>query len=234
MLVPTSPLPSVKFPFKLHRLLEDAADQGNEHIVSWLPDGKSFKIHSKEEFEILILPRYYTTSFSPKYRSFCRQLTIYGFHRGKDPSVADFDAYSHPLFIRNMPALCQGMTREKAMHKKFDTIKDATEHGDKTREEFLGLAPLEERKEPALVPQEEVPMTRTQGDGLLEFAIIANKFLETKSSFQSMNDICRMSNDVLHDFQQQDHLKQQQLDAAFDGIKRLLILSYPSPSTAHV
>lgn len=103
-----------EFPFKLHCLLEDAANEGHgRSIVSWLPHGRAFKIHSKRKFEIYTLPRYYTTSRAPKYRSFQRQLAIYGFHLNIDRASPDRGSYSHPLMVRGRPELCLGMSRQK-------------------------------------------------------------------------------------------------------------------------
>jgi hypothetical protein len=111
------------FPFKLHQLLDDAGSEGNEHIVSWLPDGKGFKVFSRQLFEEQILPRYLRSSDNnadpAKYRSFSRQLNIYGFERVLGPKpAAENGAYRHPLFIRGKPALCAGMARHKVKSKR--------------------------------------------------------------------------------------------------------------------
>jgi len=66
------------FPFKLLQLLEDASLEGNEHIVSWLPHGKAFKVHKTTEFENELIGRYFRQT---KYRSFVRQVSpqrLYG------------------------------------------------------------------------------------------------------------------------------------------------------------
>lgn len=59
------------FPYKLLQLLEDASTEGNEHIVSWLPHGKAFKVHKTTEFENQLIGRYFRQT---KYRSFVRQV----------------------------------------------------------------------------------------------------------------------------------------------------------------
>ena len=38
------------FPVKLHKLLHQAEEIGKTDIISWLPDGKRFKVHDKEKF----------------------------------------------------------------------------------------------------------------------------------------------------------------------------------------
>ena len=61
------------FPQKLYELLQRSS---HPEIISWLPDGKSFKIHKKDDFEQFILSEYFG---GMKFRSFQRQLHLYGF-----------------------------------------------------------------------------------------------------------------------------------------------------------
>lgn len=98
------------FPFKLHSILENAGTSGKESIISWLPSGKAFKIHKPKEFADVIMPQYFNQT---KYRSFQRQLYIYGFDRVKDKSLDDYGAYFHELFIRGESDLCLDMQRQK-------------------------------------------------------------------------------------------------------------------------
>ena len=51
-------------------ILDDAQLYNFEHIVSWQPDGVSFKVHRIRDFETKILPRYLEQT---KVRSFQRQ-----------------------------------------------------------------------------------------------------------------------------------------------------------------
>jgi hypothetical protein len=98
------------FPFKLHSILESAGSSGQESIISWLPSGKAFKIHKPKEFADVIMPQYFNQT---KYRSFQRQLYIYGFDRVKDKSSDDYGAYFHELFVRGASDLCLDMQRKK-------------------------------------------------------------------------------------------------------------------------
>merc|ERR1719413_239073 len=98
------------FPFKLHSILESSGKSGQESIISWLPSGKAFKIHKPKEFADVIMPQYFNQT---KYRSFQRQLYIYGFDRIKDKSSEDYGAYFHELFIRGASDLCLDMQRKK-------------------------------------------------------------------------------------------------------------------------
>lgn len=81
------------FPQTLHQILEDSINAGTEGIVAWEDDGASFHIFQPQAFNDLILPRYYKKR--TKFRSFQRQLNIYGFKMSKKSGV-----YQHPLFHR--------------------------------------------------------------------------------------------------------------------------------------
>mmetsp|Transcript_114 Transcript_114/g.302 ORF Transcript_114/g.302 Transcript_114/m.302 type:complete len:412 (+) Transcript_114:116-1351(+) len=117
------------FPFKLHSILENSSKHKlhdrYSSIISWLPSGKAFKIHKPKEFAAYIMPRYFNQT---KYRSFQRQLYIYGFDRikrkskqgngkGKEKSDDLSDeyngAYFHRLFVRGESDLCLDMQRQK-------------------------------------------------------------------------------------------------------------------------
>ena len=59
-----SDLPSCKLPFvwKLYEMLEDMERIGNEHIISWLSNGKGFKVHDLSAFVDRVIPRYFKQS----------------------------------------------------------------------------------------------------------------------------------------------------------------------------
>jgi hypothetical protein len=60
------------FPWKLHQLLEDVELDCNEHIVSWLPDGKAFKVHKPNAFCKKVMAAYFRQT---KLKSFTRQVS---------------------------------------------------------------------------------------------------------------------------------------------------------------
>lgn len=96
------------FPVKLHDALTEIEADGKEHIVSWQPHGRAFKIHNQEAFEDEILPKYFVMT---KKTSFLRQLNLYGFHRLS--GGLDKGGYYHELFLRGMPFLSRRMRRQK-------------------------------------------------------------------------------------------------------------------------
>eukprot|EP00536_Pseudo-nitzschia_multiseries_P011832 jgi/Psemu1/94748/gw1.425.1.1 len=59
-------------------MLEDADSKNFSHIVSWNPSGDGFMVHDKDQFTREIVPRYFALT---KYKSFQRQLSLYGFQR---------------------------------------------------------------------------------------------------------------------------------------------------------
>lgn len=94
---------------------EVASDESfNPHLdgaaVTWLPDGRGFVITNIKQFEAVALPKYFS---SIQYKSFVRQLNIYGFHRVSSKGSPEYGAYFHPLFVRGRPDLCLAMKRQK-------------------------------------------------------------------------------------------------------------------------
>jgi len=95
------------FPLKLHEMLDAAAAEGMDHIVSWQPHGRCFLVHKPKEF-VAMLPRYFKLS---KLASFQRQLNLYGFQRltrGRDRG-----GYYHELFLRDRVFLSHSIQRIK-------------------------------------------------------------------------------------------------------------------------
>jgi len=116
-------LPSSKLPFawKLYEMLETVhKNDVDTDIVSWVDDGKAFKVHDLKRFVDEIVPTYFKQS---KYKSFQRQLYFYGFTRetssGKKGHTPG--SYRHPKFIRGKKTMCLSMTPKKA--KKRDGNK---------------------------------------------------------------------------------------------------------------
>jgi hypothetical protein len=97
------------FPSKLYNVLDAADQKGFNHIVSWQHDGNSFKIHNKENFVGDVLPLYFNQI---KYKSFHRQLNLYGFSRiHKGPTRG---SYFHAHFARGNRVLALTISRQTA------------------------------------------------------------------------------------------------------------------------
>lgn len=72
--ISSSARPRARFPMKLRTVLNDALLENNEHIISWLPHGKAFKVHKPDLFASQIMRRYFRQSH---FRSFTRQVSLY-------------------------------------------------------------------------------------------------------------------------------------------------------------
>jgi len=104
-----SPMKTRTFPWKLHEMLELAGQEGYDNIVSWLPDGRSFKVYTPNDFVKKVMPNFFLQS---KYKSFQRQLNLWGFERL--PYGPGKGGYFHPdYFVRDdRYQMCQ-MKRRK-------------------------------------------------------------------------------------------------------------------------
>lgn len=71
----------VPFPWRLHQMLEEIEVQGNAAVVSWLPDGQHFQVHNPQLFVENVIPKFFKQK---SYKSFQRQLHLYGFQRETD------------------------------------------------------------------------------------------------------------------------------------------------------
>jgi hypothetical protein len=94
-------------------MLAEMATVGDESIVSWQPHGKAFRVHMPGVFSRTVMRRYFNQT---KYKSFQRQLHIYGFNRIN--KGVDRGAYFHSMFIRNEKSTSLRMCRQKIKGKK--------------------------------------------------------------------------------------------------------------------
>jgi HSF-type DNA-binding len=86
------------------------------HIISWLPSGKSFLIHKPKAFTVEILPEHFK---SAKYSSFTRKLHRWGFmrhYRGEEAG-----AFFHDDFLKGRIDLVDKMT----CYKQSGEVKPA-------------------------------------------------------------------------------------------------------------
>lgn len=64
---------TARFPVRLHTILDQAAQNGTEHIISWQPHGRCFMVHKPSVFMEEILPEFFMMH---KFASFHRQLNL--------------------------------------------------------------------------------------------------------------------------------------------------------------
>ena len=96
---------------KLHAILLRPELQ---HIVAWLPHGRSWKVYQAVEFEKQVIAVYFEFTKHPN-SSFFRQAKLWGFLRIKQTGM-DHDSYYHPRFVRGLPHLCKDVRRPPASH----------------------------------------------------------------------------------------------------------------------
>jgi len=109
------------FPFLLYRLLIDAESNSFTKIVSFLPHGRAFAVHSRFMFEEMVMPMYFSNK---QFSSFRRQLNLYDFVRMKKAKQSD--TYYHLSFVRGSPDMLSNirLTRTKGSKKKLDRVEE--------------------------------------------------------------------------------------------------------------
>jgi hypothetical protein len=111
-----------QFPWKVHEMLETAEKNGDDHVVSWLPDGRSFRVHERDLFVDGMMKVFFNQT---KYKSFQRQLNLWGFVRISNRDPTEKGGYFHPLFLKGRRDLCPCMTRQKTMQAQGPTASRA-------------------------------------------------------------------------------------------------------------
>ena len=129
---------TLKFPEKLFRLISDASkstriyfvsDSGKfqdkkgveaRNIIAWQEHGRSFIIRHQKLFEKYLLGKYFKTT---KYRTFQRQLNMYGFKRLTNER--ERGSYYHEKFLRSFPNLCSMINRIQVKGNGFKPISIA-------------------------------------------------------------------------------------------------------------
>ena len=102
-----------QFPLKLQIVLKIAQNEGHDHIISWQPHGRAFRIHKPGIFEHEVMTRFFKQSHIASFR---RQLNLYGFIRLS--SGSDKGAYYHESFLRGRPLLSLGIMKTRIKGNK--------------------------------------------------------------------------------------------------------------------
>jgi hypothetical protein len=128
-------LASSKLPFtwKLYEMLDNVAENGQDHIVSWVNNGKAFRVHNLDAFTNEVIPTYFKQS---KYKSFQRQLYFYDFKRVS--SGSGIGSYYHPMFVRGQKTRVLSMTPKKNCRRKSgstDEMEETSWHQKNSNEE---------------------------------------------------------------------------------------------------
>lgn len=103
----------VPFPWRLHQMLEAIDEAGDASIVSWLSDGQHFQVHNPQSFVQKVIPKFFKQK---SYKSFQRQLHLYGFRR--ETEGVNRGAYFHENFLRSNRQLSLEISRTKAPKRR--------------------------------------------------------------------------------------------------------------------
>ncbi len=178
-------------------MLRSCAVNGKENIASWVNNGKAFKVHDIPIFVSEILPQFFNQT---KYKSFQRQLNLWGFQRIQ--SGSERGAYHHRFFLREEPSLCSRLTRQKC--KKLSSI-DSTKNA-----KFTTI----HRKSSTTMPQPwQLPppkygnIPRHVSEGSLD------KVAKLKSTFNDSVDIADFDGATFHLLEQERY---DELDHEFE------------------
>eukprot|EP00339_Tiarina_fusa_P001822 CAMPEP_0117019568 /NCGR_PEP_ID=MMETSP0472-20121206/14998_1 /TAXON_ID=693140 ORGANISM="Tiarina fusus, Strain LIS" /NCGR_SAMPLE_ID=MMETSP0472 /ASSEMBLY_ACC=CAM_ASM_000603 /LENGTH=309 /DNA_ID=CAMNT_0004724567 /DNA_START=57 /DNA_END=986 /DNA_ORIENTATION=+ len=148
------------FPCKVYDMLEDAASQGFDDIVAWNSEGNGFMVHNKDKFTKEIIPLYFNQT---KYKSFQRQLSLYGFERitvGKNKGLRH-----HDKLQRGSRQLCREMKpigyKPRGLEQKE---KGSKKSGHKTSSEDSSTSShTEERQRPQGPTSSAIPAVISSG-----------------------------------------------------------------------
>ena len=132
----------------LRQMLDDAETKGFQSVVSWLPGGRAFKVHSTQEFQSTICANYFQTSLL---RSFSDSLRTWGFCRLWEANGTEKNAYYHRLFQNKKPHLCRHYSRAQML----DAMKDFREEQKRQKEISWSLFPRHREEQQQQQQQEK-------------------------------------------------------------------------------
>ncbi|KAK9239504.1 hypothetical protein V1525DRAFT_454949 [Lipomyces kononenkoae] len=111
--ITAAPKTKPAFVLKLWNMVND---QKNSAHINWMPDGLSFQVVGREQFEKTVLPKYFKHS---NFSSFVRQLNMYGWHKVQDVTAGAMQSgeetwqFKSPNFIRGREDLLDNIVRNR-------------------------------------------------------------------------------------------------------------------------
>ncbi|KAL3910700.1 MAG: hypothetical protein SGARI_001994 [Bacillariaceae sp.] len=138
----------------MYDLLEDAAEQAFDDVISWTCNGTAFKIHNRHAFEKKIMPTYFPNMNS--YKSFRRQLNFYGIYQDKNIQDRPDNGKHTELY------LCEFMERSKQGLRQFSKAVK----GSKPMESTSSSQPIASSQGLCMSPmfQVDTPMSNAVSD----------------------------------------------------------------------
>lgn len=185
---------NIPFPDKLHAMLDDADVNSFTDIVSWEEDGHAFKVHDSERFVNTILPRYFCQT---RYKSFQRQLNIYGFTRETKGTLKGL--CRHKMFIRGQYFLCMGMQRTKIKESSLrgpDFLHSPTESFEDRNHDTHDAVPKKDEGDSKQPQQEEEEESSSKNRG--ELALFEGRpFYVVGNDEQDSDGVALTSDDMI-------------------------------------
>jgi HSF-type DNA-binding len=170
------------FPWKLHRMLNNVERTGQGDIVSWLPDGRAFKVHNKDKFVSQIMPLYF---HSTKYKSFQRSLNQWGFESIRQGPTDIKGATFNLHFVRDSPKLCGLIVRKVparpprtagSNQKQRSSVASSASHESERPDPQANAAPaFSENSETRLMARPETSPEETAGGRLIPSTVTVPK-----------------------------------------------------------
>lgn len=107
------------FPKKIFDIL---SQESISDIITWMPNGKSWRILRPAAFEDEVLPSYFP---GIKYSSFKRQVNAWGFKRITEGFYQN--SYYHDMFVRDEPDLMKNIVRQPHKNSGSSTSRSSSE-----------------------------------------------------------------------------------------------------------
>ncbi|CAJ1964064.1 unnamed protein product [Cylindrotheca closterium] len=158
----------VPFPWRLHQILDDMDAAGDTSIISWVPDGRHFHVHNPTLFVQEIIPKFFKQK---SFKSFQRQLHIYGFQRAAD--FPNQGAYYHDKFVRGNRKLALEITRIKAPPRRRMTAKAAAAALEEKKLHAVAAGIAKEMSMPFARREIQLPAPRPLSSDTTEWLISA-------------------------------------------------------------
>ncbi|KAK9474376.1 uncharacterized protein V1510DRAFT_428610 [Dipodascopsis tothii] len=111
--ITNAPKTKPAFVLKLWTMVNDPKNSAH---IQWMPDGQSFQVIGREQFEKTVLPKYFKHS---NFSSFVRQLNMYGWHKVQDVTAGAMQSgeetgqFQSPNFVRGREDLLDNIVRNR-------------------------------------------------------------------------------------------------------------------------
>lgn len=142
----TEPGTEPTFPSILHAIL---IRRDLNHVIAWMPHGRSWKVLDEPEFEKRVIPLYFKFPEQHSYWHFMQQVKLWGFRRlqelqgsSNDDDHHQRDSFYHCRFLRGLPHLCRDW--KTAIDDSNDAIEVVSEPDEPDFDRISEIFPVPE------------------------------------------------------------------------------------------